>query len=66
MELHSNLPKNLVDTDVTSVEVTGPFRVRVTHRGGTSAVHQFHPAGVHRHRTTAADLRGVRDGRGDR
>ncbi|MGV0633877.1 hypothetical protein ABQE69_10695 [Mycolicibacillus trivialis] len=43
MELHSNLPKNLVDTDVISVEVTGPFRVRVTHRDGTTAVHRFDP-----------------------
>lgn len=43
MELHEHLPVNLTDTDVTSVEVTGPFRVRVTHRDGTTAVHRFDP-----------------------
>ncbi|WP_457063661.1 hypothetical protein [Mycobacteroides abscessus] len=41
MELHEHLPLNLTDTDVISVEVTGPFRVCVTHRAGTSAVHRF-------------------------
>lgn len=43
MDLHSHLPQNLTDTDVVSVEVTGPFRVRVTHRDGTTAVHVFDP-----------------------
>lgn len=41
--VHSHLPKNLTDTDVVAVEVTAPFRVRVTHRDGTSAVHRFDP-----------------------
>lgn len=36
-------PENLADTDVTAVEVTGPHRVRVRHRDGTSAVHLFRP-----------------------
>ncbi|RIS02729.1 hypothetical protein D2E70_16110 [Mycobacteroides abscessus] len=43
MAVHEHLPVNLTDTDVISVEVTGPFRVRVTHRDGTSAVHVFDP-----------------------
>lgn len=41
--VHFHLPKNLTDTDVVAVEVTAPFRVRVTHRDGTSAVHVFAP-----------------------
>ncbi|SKM40107.1 Protein of uncharacterised function (DUF2442) [Mycobacteroides abscessus subsp. abscessus] len=28
---------------MTAVEVTAPFRVRVTHRDGTEAVHVFEP-----------------------
>lgn len=42
-DLHSHLPGDLRDTDVTSVEVTAPFRVRVTHRDGTTEVHRFEP-----------------------
>jgi hypothetical protein len=41
--LHSHLPVDLRDTDVVSVEVTAPFRVRVTHRDGTVVVHLFDP-----------------------
>ncbi|WP_017205603.1 hypothetical protein [Mycobacteroides abscessus] len=41
MELHEHLPGDLRDTDVVAVEVTAPFRVRVIHRDGTSAVHRF-------------------------
>lgn len=43
-DVHSHLPTDLADTDVVSVEVTGPFRVRVKHRDGTTAVHVFDPA----------------------
>lgn len=43
MDLHSHLPMNLADTDVIGVEVTGTFKVRVTHRDGTGAVHAFDP-----------------------
>ncbi|MBN7371079.1 DUF2442 domain-containing protein [Mycobacteroides abscessus] len=42
-ELHSHLPRDLRDTDVISVEALPGFRVRVTHRDGTSAVHLFDP-----------------------
>ncbi|MBU8820427.1 hypothetical protein KL864_31620 [Mycolicibacterium goodii] len=41
--VHRHLPDDLQDTDVVTVEVTGTFRVRVTHRDGTSAVHRFRP-----------------------
>lgn len=43
MSLFDHLPKNGRDTDVTAVEVTAPFKVRVMHRDGTSAVHIFAP-----------------------
>lgn len=55
MELHERLPVNLSDTDVTSVEMTGPFRVRVTHRDGTSAVHRFDPRDFRGDFTTLRD-----------
>ena len=37
------LPEDLRDCEVVAVEVTAPFRVRVTHRDGTSATHIFAP-----------------------
>ncbi|CPR93887.1 hypothetical protein PP568_06670 [Mycobacteroides abscessus] len=43
MNLFDHLPKNLRDTDVVAVEVVAPFKVRVTHRDGTRAVHVFDP-----------------------
>lgn len=43
MSVFDHLPKNGHDTDVLAVEVVGEFRVRVTHRDGTSAVHRFDP-----------------------
>lgn len=36
-------PQDLRDSDVVAVQVTGPHRVRVVHRDGTSAVHVFQP-----------------------
>lgn len=39
----SRFPADLRDTDVVAVEVTGPHRVWVQHRDGTSAVHVFKP-----------------------
>lgn len=39
-----HLPADVANTDVVSVEVTRPFKVRVTHRDGTSAVHIFRPS----------------------
>ncbi|RDH13748.1 DUF2442 domain-containing protein [Tsukamurella pulmonis] len=39
----SEYPRDLRDCEVVSVQVTGPHRVRVTHRDGTSAVHIFKP-----------------------
>lgn len=36
-------PADLRDTEVVAVQVTGPHRVRVTHRDGTSATHIFRP-----------------------
>lgn len=44
VNLHEHLPRNLRDCDVVEVEVVGPFRVRVTHRDGTAAVHRFDPS----------------------
>lgn len=41
MDLHNRLPRDLRDSDVTEVEVLPDFRVSVTHRDGTSAVHVF-------------------------
>lgn len=46
-DLHSHLPRDLRDTDVVSVEVTAPWKVRVTHRDGTAAVHVFDPEQFH-------------------
>lgn len=47
MSLQSHLPADLRDADVTAVEVLPGFRVRVTHRDGTSAVHLFDPSDFH-------------------
>jgi hypothetical protein len=35
----SRFPADLADTEVVSVQVTGPHRVRATPRDGTEAVH---------------------------
>lgn len=39
----AHLPVDLRDCDVTAVQVVGPRSVRVTHRDGTSAVHDYEP-----------------------
>lgn len=45
--VHRHLPRDLRDTDVVAVAVLPDFRVRVTHRDGTSVVHRFDPADFH-------------------
>lgn len=42
-QMWSRLPKNLSDTRVVAVEVTGPHQVRVTHADGTTGVHDYAP-----------------------
>lgn len=43
-EMWSHMPTDLRDTAVTAVEVVGPHSVRVTHRDGTSGVHEYNPS----------------------
>lgn len=40
----SHMPADLRDTNVVAVEVVGPHQVRVTHRDGTSGVHEYNPS----------------------
>lgn len=42
-EMWAQLPADLRDTAVVAVAVTGPHSVRVVHRDGTSAVHDYAP-----------------------
>ena len=42
-EMWAELPADLTDTDVVSVQVTAPFTVRVTHKDGTNGEHHFAP-----------------------